>query len=99
MPWTVRIEDEDGKPVSREDYAVPFTVLASVSPKSVMLQGIDRYCDTTFNSLQIKFFLKEWDALAETLTEDEHRQAWKKVRDYAEQCMVEPHLYLKFIGD
>src|SRR5712691_2993168 len=97
MQWNVRIVDENGKPDS-EDLIVPVSVLAKMGPDSVMLRGIDPYLDTIFNSAQIElFFIKEWEDLAARL-EPEDRAIWEAVLEYAKRCL-EPHVYLKFIGD
>jgi len=54
--------------------------------------------DTIFNSAQIElFFIKEWEDLAARL-EPEDRAIWEAVLEYAKRCL-EPHVYLKFIGD
>jgi hypothetical protein len=98
MQWNVRIVDEDGKPVSEEDVIVPVSILEKMGPDSAMLRGIDPYLDTTFNPLQIElFFIKEWEDLASRV-EPTDRAVWETVLAYAKRCL-EPHLYLKFIGD
>jgi hypothetical protein len=96
MQWNVRIVDENGKPES-EDLIVPVSILAKMGPDSVMLRGIDPYLDTTFNPLQIEFFIKEWEELAPRV-EFKDKPIWETVLVYAKRCTDEV-LYLKFIGD
>jgi hypothetical protein len=99
MPWTVRIVNEEGKRVSDGDVTLEFRVLDSLPAGARMLEGIDRYQDTTFNSQQLRLLLGEWDALLPQITDANDRVAWKQIRDYAGRCIREPHTYLKFIGD
>lgn len=98
MSWTVRIQDEAGRPVD-EDFEIPFRILDQLPPGSLMLRGIDRYQDTTFNGTQLEFFLAEWELLASQIANPEDKAAWEKVKAYAKQCVDKPHCYLKFIGD
>ena len=97
MQWGVRIVNENGKPMS-EDLVVPASVFSKMRPDSVMLQGIDPYLDTTFNSTQIVFFIKEWEILAPGPELPEDNAIWEKVLEYANRCL-ESHRYLKFLGD
>lgn len=99
MPWSVRIEDERGKPLSDDDVVVEFRIMDDLPPGLIMLQGIDPYQNTTFNNAQLKFFLRVWETLAFRLTTAEDKLAWERVRSFAQRCLEEPHTYLKFIGD
>jgi hypothetical protein len=96
MQWIVRIVDGSGNPKS-EEIVLPVSILSKAGKNAVMLQGIDPYLVTVFNSAQIEFFLKEWEALA-SLVEPEDKATWQTVLEYAKRCL-EPHLYLEFIGD
>lgn len=94
--WDVRIVDEDDKPMS-EDISVPASILSKMASDSIMLKGIDPYLNTTFNNAQVEFFIKEWEELAPRVEPDD-KAVWQTVLDYARRCL-EPHVYLKFIGD
>jgi hypothetical protein len=94
--WDVRIVDERDKPMS-EDISVPASILSKMKPESIMLRGIDPYLNTTFNNAQVEFFIKEWEELAPRVESDD-KVIWQTVLDYARRCL-EPHVYLKFIGD
>jgi hypothetical protein len=94
--WEVRVVDEHDKPLS-EDISVPGSILSKMGPGSMLLKGIDPYLNTTFNNAQVEFFIKEWEELAPRV-EPEDQAIWQSVLDYAIRCL-EPHVYLKFIGD
>src|SRR5437879_677468 len=98
MPWSVRIVDERGKGLSGNDIVIEFKILDDLPTNSVMLRGIDPYGDTTFNGLQLDFFLREWDLILQRLKTDEEKLKWEQIRNYAKRCVTEPHEYLKFIG-
>ncbi len=99
MSWSVRVQDELGKPVLPQDLDLPSRLLERLAPECILLKGIDPYADTTFNGLQARVLLEEWEALALRLTKDADREVWRKVRTYIERCLQEPHLYIKFIGE
>jgi hypothetical protein len=80
-----------------EDIGVPASILSKMKPESIMLRGIDPYLNTTFNNTQVEFFIKEWEELAPRVEPDD-KAVWQTVLDYARRCL-EPHVYLKFIGD
>jgi hypothetical protein len=99
MPWSVRIQDERGKPLCDDDVVVEFEFLDDLPSGTTLLRGIDRYQDTTFNNLQLRGFLKEWETLTSRLMTEQERHSWESVREFARRCLKEPHTYLKFIGD
>jgi len=97
MPWSVRLQDENGKPENDRD--VVFHGPLPVGDESYrLLSYIDPYGDTTFNSLQMKTFLHEWERIKNRLNE-EQIEPWKQIREFAMRGTNEEHLYLKFIGD
>ena len=95
MPWTVRLQDERGKPVVPHDAGIDFTTIPAEGNLK-LLRYVDRYGDTFFNRMQMDDFLTDWDNLRPTSTQVEE---WKHVRELAMRCKNEPHLYLRFIGD
>lgn len=95
MPWSVRLQDERGKPVLAQDAGVEFATVPS-NTGFKLLHYVDRYGDTYFNRVQMADFLTDWDKLEPT---GDQRLQWKLVRDMAVRCLDEPHLYLRFIGD
>ncbi|PYX90983.1 MAG: hypothetical protein DMG67_11675 [Acidobacteria bacterium] len=97
MPWSVRLQDEKGRPVLDRD--VVFDGPLPVDEESYrLLCYVDPYGDTVFNNSQMKTFLFEWDRIKDELSAAQI-DAWKQVREFAMQCANGVHLYLKFIGD
>ena len=95
MPWSVRLQDERGKPVVPADAEIDFeTIPADTGFR--LLGYIDPYGNTYFNQIQMEDFLADWDKLQPS---GEQREQWKLVRNMAALCNAEAHLYLRFIGD
>jgi hypothetical protein len=63
-----------------------------------LLSGIDWYGDTTFNGLQMKQFLAEWDELQKIAAADD-AVLLGAIQELASRCQSGTHLYLKFVGD
>ena len=63
------------------------------------LSVIDPYGDTTFNRLQLDPFLEEWTRLRERASNNDQKRMIDNVEALARKCKLEPHLYLKFVGD
>ena len=102
MAMTIRLQGEDGEKIKElyDRQGVIVTYLPSLSDQSYhCVKFIDPYGDTYFNRMQIQAFLAEWDRLFDKVEEDEAMQLAAKIRDLAERCQEEPHLYLKFVGD
>ena len=64
-----------------------------------LLAEIDWNGDTTFNRLQIPRFLSEWGELVRQSKSPEEATIVNEVKQLAERCEGDVHLYLKFIGD
>jgi hypothetical protein len=64
-----------------------------------MLASIDRYGDTTFNSVQIEHFLIEWESLFVRAATSEEKSLLQSIKDLAERTLLNVHQYLVFIGD
>jgi hypothetical protein len=96
MPWSVRLQDEGGKPVISEDALIEFTAIPHEG-EFKLLRYIDPYCDTYFNHAQMEDFLADWNKLKSA--GDEQREQWLLVQNMATRCRDEYHLYLRFIGD
>lgn len=91
MTWSVRLQDERGKPVL-PDGTIEFSLIPA-DADFLLLRYIDPYGDTIFNRVQMDDFLADWNRLC---PQDEQ---WSLVRDMALRCRDEAHLYLRFIGD
>lgn len=75
-------------------------LLPAASEDSDSLLGwVDWYADTSFNHLQMKRFLAEWDELAERAETPEEQELIAHVRKLAVRCQNDLLLHLKFIGD
>ena len=64
-----------------------------------MLASIDRYGDTTFNSVQIERFLLEWESLFHKATTSDETTLLQAVKAMGERTLLKVHQYLVFIGD
>ena len=95
MPWTVRLQDERGKPIIPEDVVIELQRFPTMSYFG-LLGYVDPYGDTYFNGVQMKDFLADWDKLHPS---GEQREQCQLVRNIAIRCRDEVHLYLCFIGD
>jgi len=69
------------------------------NPDFCCLRFLDPYGDTTFNRLQVAEVIREMDEIASNGVDEEALAAMDAVRKLAGQVKIEPHLYLKFIGD
>ncbi|MGI9102999.1 MAG: hypothetical protein ACR2IF_11210 [Terriglobales bacterium] len=97
MAWlTVRLENEDGEPISEKDAVVDSRLLDPLADHT-LLRYIDEYGDTILNHLQMEDFIQGWKLIAPNSVEQ--KKKWEKVLGMAEKCRDEVHLYLKFIGD
>ncbi len=95
------LEDENGEPIEQVEGRV--YLLSQFLPyedqSSQCLRFIDPYGDTVFNSLQMKPFIAEWEQVANKAKTEEEKTLAERVKNLAERCRREPHLYLKFYGD
>jgi hypothetical protein len=63
------------------------------------LAQIDWYGNTTFNRMQVPYFLSAWQTVAQRTQNREEVKIVDEVKALAEECHNGVHLYLKFIGD
>jgi hypothetical protein len=64
-----------------------------------MLSCIDPYGDTTFNRLQMRWFLPEWAEISRKVQTPEQQALVSSIEALAKRCAEDTHTYLKFIGD
>ena len=95
MPLSVRLQDERGKPVIPQDAGIELTIIPDNNDLK-LLQYINPYGDTYFNTLQMEDFLSDWDKLKPSA---DQQKSWEIVREMAIRCRKENHPYLRFIGD
>lgn len=98
----VALEDEDGQQLDL--VGDPTSALARALPDPrdsaySCLRFVDRYGDTTFNSIQIPLVIQELTRLQQGANEDT-RKVLRQIQELAERALDEgPHLYLKLYGD
>ena len=64
-----------------------------------MLASIDWYGDTTFNRMQIKRFLAEWETLFSKASTPEENSLLEEIKQLSLRSLEIVHLYVVFIGD
>lgn len=75
-------------------------LLSALDQKShPMLSGVDAYGDTTFNHLQMKWFMPEWAEISRNIQNAEQQALVLGIEALARRCAEDVHTYLKFIGD
>jgi hypothetical protein len=94
MPWTVRLEDENGVPLDDEYLILEFRSLPTGEsfPISRLIEAAP-YHDTLLNPAQVEAFLMELRANIPTAP-----QKLFALMNLAERA-TDPHIYLRFIGD
>lgn len=103
MGFNVELQDESG--VRLDGVDDPQGLLNKLLPEPgdsddyAFLRSIDDYGDTTFNSLQMPRFLKEWCFVSQKATIADQQAIVSAVESLARRCRDEIHTYLKFIGD
>ena len=102
MPLSVVLQGIDR--TRRFDEAFPSnTLLEDLLPfgdvSYPMLGFIDPYGNTLFNGLQMRLFIPEWDRVMRNATDKADVEFLSKVRQMAERCMKNPHIFLRFVGD
>lgn len=101
MGLCVSLETEDGKSLDMvaDDKNILHRLLPKPGSSNELLSAIDWYGDTTFNNLQIRQFLSEWDTVMRKAASSEEQTLISDIKKLALRCQEESHLYLKFIGD
>ena len=103
MAISVVLQDENGVDISEIVHDPQGVITSSLSNVAVSSCGcvrfVDPYGDTVFNHLQATAMVEEWDALRRSFAERGAEVLWREVRKLIVRCSVEPHSYLKFVGD
>jgi hypothetical protein len=93
MPWTVRLENENGEPEDEASVVLDFGSLPVADDRSLCFQiESSRYYDTILNPFQAEILVRELDASAD------FTEAITALRDMAMKA-CKPHIYLRFVGD
>lgn len=102
MGVDISLQTEDGKVL--DTVGDPANILQHLLPTQpndqIKLLGyVDWYGDTIFNRGQMKAILADLDQLSKNAVDPEHAHLLKRIKQLAERCSAEPHLYLRFRGD
>ena len=99
MGFLITVESEDGVPLETvEDASNTIAKLLSHSAPA-QLADIDHFGDTTFNRLQVRRFLEQWQRVAVNAKTPEDRALVDRITALATKVRDETHLYLKFYGE
>lgn len=108
MPIEVVLQDEFGQPegpfevgdVMVDGKLLLPQLLPELEDESYCcLRFVDFWGDTTFNGLQMRALIPELDRLIAATSLPEAHQLLQNIRELAERCRDEIHLYPRFIGD
>jgi hypothetical protein len=68
MPWTIRLEDQDGIPEAKEFLVIEFgsLPLGEAYPISCLVESAPYY-DTLLNPVQVKAFIAEIEVVTKTV--------------------------------
>jgi len=101
MGLDINLEDERGEILATVND--PTNLLRRLQEHGIVdepqLAEIDWYGDTTFNRLQMSRFLSQWEAVVRQAEAPEQVKLVNEIKELADRCQSEIHLYLKFIGD
>lgn len=101
MGLDINLENERGEVLAtlNDPKNLLHRLLERATEDETHLSEIDWNGDTTFNRLQIPRFLSEWKAVARQVKTPEDLKLVNDVKDLADGCQCDVHLYLRFIGD
>ncbi|HYF03519.1 MAG TPA: hypothetical protein VEC36_09090 [Patescibacteria group bacterium] len=99
MSWTVLKEDENGNVLdsSLDEFSIKNLEFLLKSNNFTLLQYLNPFGDTTFNSNQIDDLISDL-ILLKSLKSDNSKKI-EKIIEVAESCKNDVHSYLKFYGD
>lgn len=93
------VTDENGRTIGRE-FDFSSAILSGVDrEKFPILSYVDPYGDTIFNQLQVSQLCIELSLLKKMMENDHDQLIVEQLELLCKKSLVEPHLYLKFLGD
>jgi hypothetical protein len=102
MGLIIRLEGENGG-LHQEVYDPKNFIIKAINnhdvSKTFCLQFIDPYGDTIFNQLQVIRLKKELMEIRNKTEHEEQLNLFIKIEEMIENCLLEPHRYIKFYGD
>jgi hypothetical protein len=101
MGLVITLQDERGarQETIRDTQNLLHRLLTPYQGRESVLAEIDWYGNTIFNRVQMPRFMSAWGALAEQAQTPDETKLVGEIRELAERCESDVHLYLKFIGD
>jgi hypothetical protein len=100
MPINVLLVTErDDRMRSVPDYTGIVARAANQLPESRLWHYIDLYGNTYFNQLQMDDAIADWERASQFVHTDRDQEIHTAVMRILEQCVVEQHTYVKFVGD
>ncbi|PYX36851.1 MAG: hypothetical protein DMG73_04280 [Acidobacteria bacterium] len=97
MSLVVKLEDDLGE---RSEWVMLHGVIPALEEfEFPFLRCIDPFGKTVFNHLQMETFLEEWERVRDRAKDEPQQEAWKKVKEMAENCKGDRDLYLRFVGN
>jgi hypothetical protein len=101
MGLVITLQDERGTPEEKicDTQNLLHRLLTPYQGTESSLAEIDWYGNTIFNRIQMPRFLSAWRTLAQEAQTPDEAKLVREIRELAERCESEVHLYLKFIGD
>jgi len=97
MSLVVKLEDDLGE---RSEWVMLHGIVpANAEPTYPLLSGIDPFGKTVFNHQQMSVFLVEWDRVKDRARDESQIEAWRRVKEMAENCREDRDLYLRFVGN
>jgi hypothetical protein len=102
MGWIISLEGERGDHIEKlgDPHRMFLHLLKKVDKTATScLRFIDPYGNTIFNRLQMSQLITELEILNKAAENPEQNNFIKELKDLAQRCAEEPHLYLKIIGE
>jgi len=97
MSLVVKLEDDLGE---RSEWVMLHGIVpANAEQTYPLLSGIDPFGKTVFNHQQMSVFLAEWDQVKDRARDESQIEAWRRVKEMAENCREDRDLYLRFVGN
>jgi hypothetical protein len=102
LALTITLEDESGSVIDRlfdpQNFVLRLAEGSASEHELALLRYVDAYSDTIFNRAQMTDVLRDVARIT-TKAMGDAVVIVEKLRELAERCASEPHLYLKFYGD
>ena len=95
----VVLQDENGKMLSEQVCVATNLVSHIHDTRFACLRFVDPYGDTVFNRLQMAALLEDLRVLRQNPENDKHENTLEQIERLVQRGQVEPHIYIRFMGD